>query len=358
VIWVNLCPVFVRGDRGVIGRVHQALFGRLSPTGSEQFLGWLSLEKDVYFELIHFSQPPGVMEPPNDKILQSTNAVKTRAVFFPFQLFGSAGAGAGAELLAEAFQEMLADNQRERLPTRAAAYQKHVLVRQLSLETLEDYQDWRSRAGRAARQAWRRDEFLLWISGNHLGVLPVYDHLAEQDDVLVIQLDAHLDIYNLADCKSELSHGNFLLHCRGKLPAVVNVGHRELLLRPEYIKQFYREAIPAADLFVQPDAVLDRLRLLTRQAPRVFIDLDCDVLDPAFFPAVTDPVPCGFSPAQVLQVLNSVWSDRVIGLAVSEFDPGRDQNDRCLAIVMWLLEFVLLQRYEKPGGEEARIGAV
>src|SRR6266513_1487566 len=48
-------------------------------------------------------------------------AVKTSAIFFPFDLFGSAGAGAGAELLAEAFQEMLADNRRERVPTRARA---------------------------------------------------------------------------------------------------------------------------------------------------------------------------------------------------------------------------------------------
>ena len=46
-------------------------------------------------------------------------------------------------------------------------------------------------------------------------------------DALVIQLDGHLDIYNLADCTPELSHGNFLLHAEAPLPAVVNVGHRD-----------------------------------------------------------------------------------------------------------------------------------
>src|SRR5262249_24633689 len=52
--------------------------------------------------------------------------VKTAALFFPFDLFGSPGAGKGAELLADAFREMLADNQREQVPTRARAYQHRV----------------------------------------------------------------------------------------------------------------------------------------------------------------------------------------------------------------------------------------
>ncbi len=44
----------------------------------------------------------------------------TRAIFFPFDLFGSPGTRAGAELLADAFEEMLADNRRERVATRTA----------------------------------------------------------------------------------------------------------------------------------------------------------------------------------------------------------------------------------------------
>ena len=52
--------------------------------------------------------------------------MKTTAVCFPFDLFGSPGAGAGAELLADELREMLADNRRERVPTRALAYQDQV----------------------------------------------------------------------------------------------------------------------------------------------------------------------------------------------------------------------------------------
>jgi agmatinase len=159
--------------------------------------------------------------------------VKTSVVVFPFDLFGSAGTAAGAQLLADALREMFADNKREKMPTRAAAYTDKVRLKEFTFETLADYDDWRRLARQAIHQAWRKNEFLLWITGNHLGTLPVYDELAaDAGHTLVVQFDAHLDIYNLSDCTAELSHGNFLLHCAARLPALVNLGHRELLLRP------------------------------------------------------------------------------------------------------------------------------
>lgn len=270
--------------------------------------------------------------------------MKTSAVFFPFDLFGSAGARTGAELLADAFREMLADNRREQQPTRAAAYQPHVKVRELSFETLADYEDWRNRGRAAVRQAWKRGDFLLWVTGNHLGALPVYDELAGSD-TLVVQFDAHLDVYNLSDCTAELSHGNFLLHCAGPLPRLVNLGHRELLLRPKYVGNYYEWTCPAAELTIAPEAALERLRTLSESADRVFIDIDCDVFDPAFFPAVAQPLPFGVSPQVLLRFLDAAWSERVVGVSVSEFDSGRDHNDQSLATLVWLLEYLLLRRY-------------
>jgi arginase family enzyme len=274
--------------------------------------------------------------------------VNTRAVFFPFDLFGSAGASRGAELLADAVEEMLADNRRERIATRAQAYQDKVRLRRIAFETLPAYQQWRRRAQQAVRQAFRRDDFLLWVTGNHLGTLPVYDMLASKGPTtLVVQFDAHLDIFNLTDCTTELSHGNFLLHCAAPLPAIINVGTRELLLRPEYVRQYYQEVFPAAALAIDPQPALERLRKASRTATRVFLDLDCDVFDPAHFPAVGHPSPFGLTPLLVLQLLDAAWSSRVIGLAISEFDPGRDRDDQSLATLVWLIEYLLLKRYEK-----------
>jgi agmatinase len=276
--------------------------------------------------------------------------MKTRAVFFPFDLFGSGGAAAGAELLADAFQEMLDDNRRERIATRARAYQDQVRIQSFSFPKLSSYEGWKDRARQVVRQALRRGEFLLWITGNHLGLLPVYEELGSKEKrtakTVIIQFDAHLDVYNLSDCTSELSHGNFLLHSTEPLPAIINVGARELLLRPDYVRKYYRQVIPAAELTIDPQSAEQQIRQAVAQADRVFIDLDCDVLDPAYFSAVSHPMPFGLSPALLLRLVESVWSECVIGVAVSEFDPARDRNDQGLSTLVWLLEYLLLRIYK------------
>ena len=46
-------------------------------------------------------------------------------------------------------------------------------------------------------------------------------------------------------------------------------------------------------------------------------------------------------------LLHATWSERVVGVSLSEFEPGRDVNDRSLQTLMWLVEYLLLARYEK-----------
>lgn len=274
----------------------------------------------------------------------------TTAVFFPFDLFGSPGAGAGAALLADAFREMLADNRREPIPTRADVYTDRVKTRLFSFETLPAYQDWRKRARRMIRTAWEKDDFLLWITGNHLGVLPVYDELARASasaSTLVVQFDAHLDVHQFADCTLELSHGNFLRFCAGPLPPIINLGHRDLLLPPDYVRQYFQRTFSAASLALDPEPALACVRQAASAAERVFLDIDCDVFDPAFFPAVSNPVPFGLHPPLLLRLIAAAWSERLIGIALSEFDPGRDRNDQSLSTLVWLLEYLLLKRHEK-----------
>ncbi len=180
--------------------------------------------------------------------------MKTSLIIFPFDLFGSGGAGAGAALIADEFREILADNRRESRRRRAArAYTGQVRLREYAFETVEDYAGWRRQGRQAVRQALRAGDFLYWVAGNHLGALPVYDELAARPEgVLVVQFDAHLDIHQFRDCTTEPSHGNFLLHCAGPLPRLVNVGHRELLLPADHIGRHYHATYPAAELAVDP----------------------------------------------------------------------------------------------------------
>jgi arginase family enzyme len=272
----------------------------------------------------------------------------TQAIFFPFDLFGSGGSGAGAALLADELREVLADNRREQVPTRADAYSSHVRIRECTFETLADYRAWRSRGRRAARRALDRGDFLLWVAGNHLGVLPVYDELSGRDDILVVQFDAHLDIHHFSTCTTEPSHGNFLLHCAGPLPPLINAGHRDQLLPADYVSGFYRQTFAAAELAIDPAPALAHLRQAAAAAHSVFLDIDWDVLDVGFFPAVAEPVPFGLDPPSLLRLIDAVWGPNLAGVFLSEFDPGRDRNDQGLAMAVWLLEHLLLRRYPPP----------
>ncbi len=70
------------------------------------------------------------------------------------------------------------------------------------------------------------------------------------------------------------------------------------------------------------------------------------MFDPAACPAVPHPSPFGPTALQVLGLLQAVWSEKVVGFSVSEFDPGRDVRDASLNLLGWLLEWVLLKRHE------------
>jgi arginase family enzyme len=271
---------------------------------------------------------------------------RATAVVFPFDLFGSGGAAAGAQLAGDELREILADNRRETVPTRADAYSPHVRIKEVQLATMEDLTAWRQTGRKLARASLAAGDFLLWLTGNHLGALPVYDELSRLEGAMALQLDAHLDIHNFHDTSTAPSHGNFLLHVDGPICPVVNVGHRDLLLPAEYIQRHYRQTISAAHLHSSPDSALAKVRASCQGASRLFLDLDCDVFDPAVFPGVSRPVPFGLSAGQALAVLEAVGPERLSGVIVSELDPGRDEEDRSLSVLMWLLEWLLLKRYE------------
>jgi arginase family enzyme len=197
------------------------------------------------------------------------------------------------------------------------------------------------------RKAWKGGDLLFWLTGNHLGALPLYDELsADPEGTLVVQFDAHLDVYNLTDCTTELSHGNFLLHADGPLPPLVNLGHRELLLTPEYVGRYYKQTFPAAALAVDPEPAVRWLRKAARAARRVVLDIDCDVFDVAYFPALAQPLPFGLSPTLVLRLLDAAWGANVAAVVLSEFESARDRNDYSLGTLLWLVEYLLLRRYE------------
>jgi len=267
--------------------------------------------------------------------------MRTTAVVFPFDLFGSAGTSAGARLLGDAVREILDDTEHETRPCRADVLRGKVQVRELAFDTMPQTTDWRKRGRQASRQALKAGEFLLWLGGNHLSALPVLEELGAE--TLVVQFDAHLDVYSFHDTTAELSHGNFLKHFDTPRPRLINVGHRDLFLTEKEIGETFEAVYPAWEVASDSDRVETELREKARVAKRVWIDLDCDALDPSAMPAVAEPLPFGLTPSAFLALLEAVWTGNVVGMSISEFDPGRDVRDAGLNLLGWLIEFVLLR---------------
>jgi len=260
---------------------------------------------------------------------------------FPFDLFGGAGTGAGAQLLGDAVNEILDDTEQETRPCRADCLRGNVEVRECEFETPAQVATWRATGRKAARSVRKAGDFHLWLGGNHLSVLPALEELGR--DTLVIQFDAHLDVYGFHDTTTELSHGNFLKHFASPRPRLVNVGHRDLFLTPGEISETFEATFSAVDVATDAERVARELRELAAGAKRVWIDLDADALDPAAMPAVQQPLPFGLTALTFLKLLDAVWNDKVVGLSISEFDTGRDVRDTGLNLLGWLIEFVLLR---------------
>ena len=259
------------------------------------------------------------------------------AIIFPLDSFGSAGCGAGAQLLADVLREMIDDARAEPRPVRTHAFAERLSVTELEFPTSTEIARWRPVGREAVKVALAEFGHTLWVAGNHLGVLPVYDELGKDD--LVIVCDAHLDCYDLADTTTELSHGNFLRSVKKPRPTIVNVGSRDLFLVPKDTKPHLDRVFPAEADWA---TTLAEITALAAGAKRVWLDLDADALDPAFAPGVLGPQPMGLSPAQVWHLIAAVGPARLTGLSVSEFCPAADERDRTLGLLAWLLERLLL----------------
>lgn len=274
----------------------------------------------------------------------SVGGKKASVIVFPFDLFGNAGTGAGAERLGDFVHELLDDNRHETRPTRCDAYHGLVKVKDFAFDTPQAVQRWRHIGRQTIRQCLKNGERVIWLGGNHLSVLPVYEELGS--DALVFQFDAHFDIYQLHNVTPNLANGNFLLHAETDLPPIVNVGHRDLFLTPGEINTRFAGAFSSLDIVNDIEKFTKEVRKRAAGAKRVWIDIDVDVFDPANVPAVHHPLPFGPSPLLVLKLLDAAFDGNVVGVSLSEFDPWRDQHDAGLNVLGWLIEWVLLRWYE------------
>ena len=273
-------------------------------------------------------------------------AGKNRIVAWPFPLFGNPGGEAGALALHDALFESLADHAGEP-ESRMRGVAEATSLEVVEFVEPEDLLGWRE-GMRALLSAIRADgDFPVVLGANHLVALPILEWYAARDErVCVVQFDAHLDAYDLAQSRERLHHGNFLLHLERRPGfSIVNVGHRDLTLEPARVAEHFDRAWGIEEIAARPiDAVTAEIVAYAREFDIVHLDIDVDVLDPSIMAAVGTPMPCGLSSQQLLAIALGLFAGKVGGISISEYNAVLDGDGRGKHLLTWLVERLLLRR--------------
>jgi len=177
------------------------------------------------------------------------------------------------------------------------------------------------------------------LGGDHSVTYPVIQALTEahgDGEVAMIHFDAHADTaYEIEG--NFASHGAMMrriiesgaipgdrflqLGLRGYWPGEDDQKWmRENNLKHYMMQEFWeRGAMPVID---------DVIAEAKKRAPKAYISIDIDVLDPGFAPATGTPEPGGFAPIDLLRIVRRLTLELdVVGFDVMEVAPAYDHAD-------------------------------
>jgi agmatinase len=192
------------------------------------------------------------------------------------------------------------------------------------LDVLGDVRGTLHRLRRVVNEIVSRAKVPVVLGGEHTvtyGCLDAFD-----DDVAVLCFDAHLDLRD-EYIGRKLSHATFMRRICERIGGdrVFHVGVRAVSPNElDFAETTGVDYVTARDLTGDWRGVLATLTDRLRPFDRVYLTLDLDVVDPAYAPAVGNPVPEGLSPTLLLDVLEPLCDARVVGVDVVEVAPTYD----------------------------------
>jgi agmatinase len=158
---------------------------------------------------------------------------------------------------------------------------------------------------------------VLALGGDHAIAFPVVRaHARRHDDLTLVQLDAHPDLYDEFE-GDRLSNACPFARImeEGRVRRLVQVGIRTM--NTPQRAQADRFGVEVIDMTSwDPDLTV------VAEGP-VYVSLDLDVLDPAFAPGISHPEPGGLSTRDVIGLLQRLPGP-VVGADLVELNPTRD----------------------------------
>lgn len=159
----------------------------------------------------------------------------------------------------------------------------------------------------------------------------------------VINLDAHLDVREpRGDATSGTPYHQLL---ESGLDAYACVGARHFETSTayhDYVRDRGGEVVTAEEVGDDPVAAADRALDTMGDVDRLYLSLDCDVLDAAAAPGVSAPTPGGLSTRVCFRLLRYLAADdRVAGFEVVECAPPLDRDGLTVAAAARAVAHVL-----------------
>ncbi len=148
-------------------------------------------------------------------------------------------------------------------------------------------------------------------------------------DATVVSFDAHFDMRD-EYLSNKLSHACVMRRASEELGTknVVIVGVRaSYRVEVDYIKKSGIYYISSQQITrVGPKETGTWLKERLKDTKKVYISVDVDVLDPAYAPGVGNPEPEGLSTSTLLDILEEVVDERILGFDVTEVNPAYDNG--------------------------------
>lgn len=179
------------------------------------------------------------------------------------------------------------------------------------------------------------------LGGEHSISPPIVEHLAKQDSLGVLVMDAHLDFRSEYGCTifSHACTSKRLLETygiQGYSSIGIRSGSKEEFdfAREKGVKYHSSDEILEKGI----EAVLEEV-LSDLNCEQLYLSIDMDVIDPAYAPAVGNPEPCGMSPREIRDVIDKLAS-KVLALDICEIAPAYDRGQTAILGAWIVREFI------------------
>lgn len=166
------------------------------------------------------------------------------------------------------------------------------------------------------------------LGGEHTLSLGAIEAAGKNGDLAIVCFDAHMDFRD-EYLGSKINHATVMRRVSEKLGVdrVMEVGVRAFSEEElEYAERSGLEFLTSLDVHRRLDYVLEKIERWTREARRLYVSVDLDVLDPSQAPGVANPEPEGLTVTQLLDILWRICSTEIVAVDIVELTPPYDNG--------------------------------